>query len=210
MLNLKEWILGYTNAVREAFGERVRFIGLQGSRGRGEAKETSDIDVVLILDRLDAEDLNTYHSAVEALPERALLCGFVCGWPELVRWEKSDLLSLLLDTKPICGDLSGLLETIGEEDFRRAVLSGACGVYHACVHNLLHERDLNLLKALYKSAFFTIRTRYFARTGTYLAARRDLLEAVEAAEREILLCQAEELEADSRRLLDWSKSLIDE
>ena len=65
-------------------------------------------------------DLNTYRSAVEALPERALLCGFVCGWPELVQWEKSDLLSLLLDTKPICGNLSGLLETIGEEDFRRA------------------------------------------------------------------------------------------
>ena len=79
--------------------------------------------MVLILDRLDTEDLNTYRSAVEALPERALLCGFVCGWPELVRWEKSDLLSLLLDTKPICGNLSGLLETIGEEDFRLAVLA---------------------------------------------------------------------------------------
>ena len=125
MLDINQWMDQYTAAVRGAFGERIRFIGLQGSRGRGEAKESSDIDVVLILDRLDTEDLNTYRSAVEALPERALLCGFVCGWPELVRWEKSDLLSLLLDTKPICGNLSGLLETIGEEDFRRAVLAGS-------------------------------------------------------------------------------------
>lgn len=123
VLDINQWMDQYTAAVRGAFGERIRFIGLQGSRGRGEAKESSDIDVVLILDRLDSEDLNTYRSAVEALPERALLCGFVCGWPELVRWEKSDLLSLLLDTKPICGNLSGLLETIGEEDFRRAVLA---------------------------------------------------------------------------------------
>ena len=49
--------------------------------------------------------------------------GCLWGADPLHRGEKSDLLSLLLDTKPICGNLSGLLETIGEEDFRRAVLA---------------------------------------------------------------------------------------
>ena len=210
MLDMREWMAEYIDAVRGAFGERVRFIGLQGSRGRGEAEETSDIDVVLLLDRLDAGDLDTYRSAVEHLPARELLCGFVCGWPELVRWEKSDLLSLVLDTEPIYGDLSGLLDTIEEEDRQRAVLAGACGVYHACVHNLLHGRSLAMLRDLYKSAFFTIRTRHFLRTETYIATRRELLEAVGPGEREILLCRAEDLEEDSRRLLEWSKALINE
>lgn len=210
MLDMREWMAQYIGAVRDAFGERVRFIGLQGSRGRGEASEESDIDAVMVLDTLDAGDLARYSEAVERLPGRELLCGFVCGWPELARWEKSDLLSLILDTKPIYGDLSGLLDTIGEEDRRRAVLAGACGIYHACVHNLLHERDLGILKGLYKSAFFTIRTRRFVRTETYIGTRRELTEAVEPLEREILLCPAESLEEDSQRLLEWSKALIGE
>ena len=40
----------FLQALDRAFGERVWFVGLQGSYGRGEATETSDIDVVVILD----------------------------------------------------------------------------------------------------------------------------------------------------------------
>ncbi len=45
--NIDKWLNTYTEAVQGQFGDRVWFIGLQGSYGRGEATETSDIDVVL-------------------------------------------------------------------------------------------------------------------------------------------------------------------
>ena len=40
----------FLQALNETFRDRVWFVGLQGSFARGEATETSDIDVVVILD----------------------------------------------------------------------------------------------------------------------------------------------------------------
>lgn len=71
-----------------------RFIGLQGSYGRGEASETSDIDVVLILDRLDSADLKKYSHMLDGLPQRKLVCRFVSGQKELKNWEPSILKEL--------------------------------------------------------------------------------------------------------------------
>lgn len=52
MIDIKNWIAEFTNKVEQTFSDRVWFIGLQGSYGRGEATDTSDIDVVVILDEL--------------------------------------------------------------------------------------------------------------------------------------------------------------
>lgn len=53
MVEIGQWMEGYVSAVERVFGDRAIFIGLQGSYGRGEPTESSDIDVVLILDRLN-------------------------------------------------------------------------------------------------------------------------------------------------------------
>ena len=50
LIDIEKWSRGYIEAVTAGFGDRVRFIGLQGSYGRGEATESSDIDMVLLLD----------------------------------------------------------------------------------------------------------------------------------------------------------------
>ena len=78
MLNTESWLPLWSRAVLERFGGRVLFLGLQGSRAHGEAREDSDIDTVLVLDRLEASDL-------AALPEagRALLAA---GPEELFAW----------------------------------------------------------------------------------------------------------------------------
>ena len=46
--------------------DRIWFLGLQGSYGRGEAGDQSDIDVVIILDTVSASDLETYAMLLEA------------------------------------------------------------------------------------------------------------------------------------------------
>ena len=52
MIEITTWMNGFLKSIDEAFGDRVWFVGLQGSYGRGEATEASDIDVVVILDEL--------------------------------------------------------------------------------------------------------------------------------------------------------------
>ena len=50
MIDITNWMQYFTQKLNETFENRVWFVGLQGSYARGEATETSDIDIVVILD----------------------------------------------------------------------------------------------------------------------------------------------------------------
>ena len=165
--NINQWINTYTEAVQKQFGSRVWFIGLQGSYGRGEATNTSDIDVVLILDVLTVQDLGEYDRLLDTLPSREKVCGFVSGKAEIEAWEKSDLFQFCNDTTPIMGSLTHLMNEISETDIKRAIRIGVCNIYHACVHNLLHEKNLDILKSLYKSAAFTCQDIVYLQDGIF-------------------------------------------
>lgn len=56
MIDITSWMKNFLQALYETFANRIWFVGLQGSYGRGEATETSDIDVVVIFDELSVSD----------------------------------------------------------------------------------------------------------------------------------------------------------
>ena len=72
MIEITEFIKKYMAALDQAFPDRVWFAGLQGSYGRGEATEASDIDMVVILDQLSASDIHTYDAMLDTLPAGSL------------------------------------------------------------------------------------------------------------------------------------------
>lgn len=186
MFELDDWLEAYKQAVNACFGGRVVFIGLQGSRARGEAHEDSDIDVVLILDRVSADDLALYREAVSKLPNRGLLCGFVSGKEELACWSEPDAFQLAMDTLPLQGSLEGILPRMDAEIARQAALLSACNLYHACSHNFLHKRSVNTLKSLYKTAFFTLQADRCCETGSYISRREAMARAVTGQDRQVL------------------------
>ncbi len=91
MIDINAFTDKFLSALNAIFGNRVWFVGLQGSYGRGEATATSDIDIVVILDSLSASDIQTYNSMLDTLPHRELICGFLSGKQELLNWESCDL-----------------------------------------------------------------------------------------------------------------------
>ena len=91
MIDITAWMDNFLQKLNENFANRVWFVGLQGSYGRGEATETSDIDVVVILDELSAKDIQIYNGMLDTLPHRKLICGFLSGKDEIMNWEPSDL-----------------------------------------------------------------------------------------------------------------------
>ena len=186
MIEITAWMDGFLKALRKDFGERVWFVGLQGSYGRGEAGETSDIDVVVILDELSASDIERYNTMLDTLPHRDLICGFLSGKNELLRWEPSDLFQFYYDTTPIKGSLDELLTVIDEAAVQRAIKIGACNIYHGCVHNMLHEKSEDVLQGLYKSASFVVQAIAFKQTGKYVKHQKDLLCVVSPDERRII------------------------
>ena len=216
MLDIKTWMEAYLQAVRAAFGDRVQYIGLQGSRGRGEAGPDSDIDVVCILDTCSLEDLETYRAAVEPLPERDKLCGFVSGAAELAAWDRADLFQFRHDTTDWYGRLADLLPPEREEDVRRALHTGACGLYHLCCHNFLHVRSRAAVAEAYKSAGFLLQAKVYLEQGVYCRRRAELEQHLTGADLDILRtvqalkageCQ-EDLTTLTDRLLAWSREEI--
>ena len=186
MLDINSWTAKFLKTVDEAFGNRVWFVGLQGSYGRGEATDTSDIDVVVILDELSASDIQNYNAMLDALPHRELICGFLSGKDELLHWEPSDLFQFYYDTTPIKGSLDELLTVIDEAAIDRAIKIGACNIYHGCVHNMLHEKSEDILKGLYKSASFVVQAIAFKQTGKYVKHLCELRDVVSTDERVII------------------------
>ena len=83
MINISVWMELFITRLSQTFGERVWFVGLQGSYGRGEATEHSDIDTVVILDQVTVTDIGRYRAMLEGLPHRELICGFFSGKDEL-------------------------------------------------------------------------------------------------------------------------------
>ena len=186
LIDIKNWMNTFLDAVNTTFSDRVWFVGLQGSYGRGEATETSDIDVVVILDELSAKDIQAYNNMLDTLPHRELICGFVSGKKEILNWEPSDLFQFYYDTTPIKGSLDELLSVIDESAVDRAIQIGVCNIYHGCVHNMLHEKSKDILKGLYKSASFVVQAIAFKQTGKYIKCQSELRDVVSTDERLIV------------------------
>ena len=109
MIDITAWMQNFLQTLTETFANRVWFVGLQGSYGRGEATETSDIDIVVILDELSAMDIQAYKDMLDTLSYRELICGFLSGKKEIMNWEPSDLFQFCNDTTPIKGSLDEVL-----------------------------------------------------------------------------------------------------
>ena len=215
MIEISSWMDKFVGVLEEHFGDRVWFVGLQGSYGRGEATETSDIDVVVILDEFTAQDIQAYNAMLDTLPNRELICGFVSGKKELLNWEPSDLFQFYHDTTPIKGSLDELLVLIDDDAIARAIKIGACNIYHGCVHNMLHEKSEEILKGLYKAASFVVQAICFQETGCYIKSQKALLEKVSDDERSIVenflsLKNNDKVDFEemSTTLFAWSKKWI--
>ena len=215
MVDIKSWLEEFLQKLNETFKSRVWFVGLQGSYGRGEATETSDIDVVVILNEFTVVDIQAYNQLLDTLPHRELICGFVSGKDEIMNWEPSDLFQFYNDTTPIIGGLDELLTMIDSVAVDRAIKIGACNIYHGCVHNMLHEKNEDILKGLYKAASFVVQAIVFKQTGEYIKHQNQLLQESLPEERIVLETflkykngETVDFNSASEILFEWSKKWI--
>lgn len=208
--------------LRERFGERLLFLGIQGSYRRGEATGASDVDAVVILDQVNLADLAVYREIVDSLPHPEKACGFIAGAEEIRGWPKQELFQFVRDTEAVSGDLSRLVPEPSEEDIRLAVRVGASGIYHFACHTFVHNPDasarMEMLRGLYKGAYFVLIQTHFLETGVYAGTRKALTAALSGRERRIMEIGNDwdaakaEYEADPdalfAMLVEWAGTLI--
>ena len=215
MVDINSWLEEFLQKLNETFKSRVWFVGLQGSYGRGEATETSDIDVVVILNEFTVADIQAYNQLLDTLPHRELICGFVSGKDEILNWEPADLFQFYHDTTPIKGSLDELLPKIDSVAVDRAIKIGACNIYHGCVHNMLHTKNDDILKGLYKAASFVVQAIVFKQTGDYIKHQNQLLQAALLEEKVVIETflkykngETVDFNSASEILFEWSKKWI--
>ena len=213
MFDLNGYLAGLIRSCRSAFGERLLYMGLQGSYLRGEAREDSDIDVMVILDRFSVRDMDTYRGILKetGLYERS--CGFICGKEEMENWNPLEVCQLRHTTKDLVGALEPFLPPAVREDEINYVKLSLGDLYHELCHRYIHaDRDRNAAKfrGTCKRAFYLVQNLHYLETGDFLLRKKDLAAAVTQEDRQVLgsadLPDGYDFDRAFARLFAWCQS----
>jgi hypothetical protein len=189
MFRIDEYIDELTGKLIDAFGERLEYVGLQGSYLRHEETKNSDIDVMVVIDNISVEDLNTYQKILISIGNYDKSCGFICGKTDLEHWNPLEIFHLLKTTKDYYGELKNLVPTYTIEDERNYVKLILNNLYHEICHRYIHtDREYNIsrLPITCKSVFFIMQHLYYLDSGNFILTKRELLECVQGEDRTVL------------------------
>ena len=189
MFDLNRYLDDLLLNCQSAFGDRLLYMGLQGSRLRGEARENSDIDIMVILDRFSVRDMDTYRGILKEIGFYERSCGFICGKEEMTRWNPLEVCQLRHTTKDLFGALADFLPAATREDEINYVKLSLGNLYHELCHRYIHaDRDENIagFRGTCKSAFYVIQNLHFLESGRFILRKKDLKDAVGGEDRIIL------------------------
>ena len=213
------WLDTTIEKLQEKFSQNLLFVGLQGSYNRGEATDSSDIDLIVILENLTFEDLKRYRLIIDSLPHKEKACGFISGKNELQKWSKADMFQFYYDTKSLYGKLEDIIQPPSLDEIKQSIKISSENLYHATVHSFVHSNNyVEDLQNLYKMTFFILQAKYFVLTNNYIQTKKQLVEQLNETEKEILnICinkenilnySQSEIETLYCKLIEWCSSNI--
>lgn len=189
MINVDSYLARLTALLKDRYGRRLVYVGLQGSYLRGEAAEDSDVDIMVVVDGLDVSDLDAYRKVIESLPYVDKSCGFICGLADLNNWNPLEIGHLLHTTKDYYGVLRDLVPEYSQADVRNFVKLSVNNLYHEICHRYLHAnygRSAEALPGTYKAVFFILQNAHYLRSGHFAATKMELLPLLEGNDRAVL------------------------
>lgn len=211
-MDIDVWMNDLIDQLKTEFKERLVLVGLQGSRARGEQREDSDIDVVVVVEDLNADDLASYRSVIQKMPHAELACGFIGSPDVLAAWPRHDVFNLVNDTDIRYGSFDFMDAEFPAEEAKLAADACASEIYHALCHTAVFEPNMlpDLLQGCLKSVFFGIRAKHFAQTGEFVNSRAQLLNLANSDEKKLLQAYDGNVQMDdqelARRLFQWSNN----
>lgn len=189
MFNIDEYLNNLISHCKESYGERLVYVGLQGSYLRGEATENSDIDVMIVLDEFSVADMKTYRAILKEIGWYEKSCGFICGKEDLANWNPLESLQLKYTTKDLYGNLESLLPPSTRQDEINYVKISLGNFYHEICHRYIHagdEKSRDKLRASCKQLYFIIQNLHYLESGDFILKKNDLKAVVSTRDREML------------------------
>ncbi|MDE5747026.1 MAG: nucleotidyltransferase domain-containing protein, partial [Acetatifactor sp.] len=181
MFRIETYIESLTTELKSFFGDRLLYLGLQGSYLRGEATENSDIDIMVILEDMTAADLESYREILVKVGDYDRSCGFICGREEMRHWNPLEICQLLHTTKDYYGKLADYMPPYTAEDERNYVKLSLGNLFHELCHRYIHadrERNISAFPYTCKSAFFILQNMHYLSSGDFLLTKQEMLDAL--------------------------------
>ena len=189
MINCDAYMQKLKEKLQHTFGDRLVYMGLQGSYLRGEATENSDIDIMLVLEDLRVSDLEGYRRLIEDLGDFDKSCGFICSKADLAHWNPLEICNLVHSTRDYYGNLRELVPAYTREDIRNFVKFSLNNLYHEICHRFVHgaqQSNVDNLPFSYKGVFFILQNLHYLRTGVFVGSKGELLSCLTGRDRDVL------------------------
>ncbi len=189
MVNIEVYIESLITILKHSFGERLLYVGLQGSYLRGEATEDSDIDIMVIIDALSVYDLDTYRAALISAGNFEKSCGFISGKEELAKWNPLEVCHLLYCTKDYFGVLADLIPSFTDEDVLNYVKISLNNLFHEICHGYIHsdlDENIARLPYAYKAVFFILQNIYYIENGVFVGTKKQLISLLSGMDKSVL------------------------
>ena len=216
VVDINDYLNRLTDSLKSKFGDRLLYVGLQGSYLRGEATPDSDIDIMLVLDEIHAKDLSDYRQILEELGEYERACGFVCGKEELLNWFPEEICHVLHTTLDIYGKLSDLIPEYHKKDIADYIKMSVGNLYHMLCHRRIHsemEKNVNKLPLAKRDIFFILQNLYYLEDNDFIEKKSELVSKVKGIDFQVWECFSKEvtfvnLDQNLDLLLDWCKDVL--
>ncbi len=189
MIDIDSYLSRLTALLQSQFAQRLLYVGLQGSYLRGEATDSSDIDIMVVIDDLSVSDLDSYRSIIASLEKPDLSCGFICGRTDLANWNPLEIFHVLHGTKDYYGALRPLVPAYSERDIQNFVKISLNNLYHEICHRYIHgtrEKNIERLSGSYKNVFFILQNLYYLENKEYIPTKAALLPLLSGQNRTVL------------------------
>lgn len=191
------YITAFTEGLKNVFGSRLCYVGLQGSYMRGEANEDSDIDFCVIIDKLTINDMASYRRLTEEMGNSEKTCGFICGKDEMANWNTIEICQLFNTTEDIYGNLLDYVPLHLPKDEINYIKLSLDNLYHELCHRFIHGKKENTEKAMpamYKSAYFILQNVYYAEhfaaasmeTHRFVKTKKELLSRLDGTDKKVM------------------------
>ena len=189
MVDIESYIGQLIALLRDCFGVRLTYVGLQGSYLRGEATDNSDIDIMVVIDELSVSDLDAYRFAIQSLEYFDKSCGFICSKEDMANWNHLEICNILNGTKDYFGTLKELVPAYTDKDIRNFVKMSVNNLYHELCHRYIHadrNKSIAKLPGTYKGVFFILQNMYYLTHGKFVATKAELLQLLDGESRAVL------------------------
>jgi len=214
---VNQWLADFLKRLRKGFGKRLIFVAHQGSWARGEATPESDIDTLVILDRIDSHTLDVFRGIISSMPKaKNRASGMLLSVPELRVWPRFDLIQFFYGCKTLYGNLDGIIQKPTTADLIESIRVIASVNLHYARHYLLYPHKLSKvvhnLQYPFKTCFYALQVWILLKANKYVEKKGEILKTLKGADDKRVVLVARDwkkLEADRTKRPLWYINLLE-